>query len=480
MIKKSIHKEIILIASLLFIGITLFLEMLCNSFNARSIIYLLSCFILFFDVIVMYNLYKCEGTILKITLLFCVMFILYMYGQVILNIFNLTADGSLLSNKFSAEEIVHGLVIVNIFFAVFLMGIVTAKKRVKKDLDYVEFEDKKLVTTGVIVLICSAPFELYVNISKLYFTFSYGYASLYQDIALQSISSGYKILSYFFLPGCFYILFGSKRKSKGEKIASILVLLHAATEMLIGYRASAIIPVIIILYCLHVKASFSKSAAINRKTKKTIIKSCLLASLVVVFIFPMVRATRNSGGLTLTSILTAFSVENFRELFTTVNDMGKSLQTVIFTIRLVPTEYPYRYGVSYLMNLTQIIPNFFWTRHPAEVYGSLGKWLTRIVDPAFYQYGGSLGFSCVAESYINFGYVGITVFPFIFGRILQTVEEKIDASAKPVNYASLCIVSVYLMSYARGEFSDVVRGFFWYMLIPYVTYKYFIKRGERN
>lgn len=479
MVVKLGYKRVVFLLSLFFILIILPFGFLADISVTQEILYLMCVITLIFDVLVMFCLFKTHGTILKITILFSAMFILFMHGQVILYVFGLTTDGFLLSNKFTPLEIIFGLMVVNIFWAVFLMAITSTKTyvRLHNKKGNFEFEDNRLVKAGIIVMLCSLPFELYVNISKLFFAFSYGYASLYQDVALESISSGYKILSYFYLPGCFYILFGSKRGSKGEKLAWGLILIHAIIEMMIGYRASAMIPIIIILYSLHVKISFSESRKQNRKTKKIIIRSCIIAMIVVVFVFPIVRLTRNSGGITMEAFLQAFSFESYRGLFTTINDMGKSLQTVIYTCILIPEQYSYRYGVTYLMNLTQIIPNFFWTRHPAEVYGSLGKWLTKIVDPSFYQFGGALGFSCVAEAYINFGYIGIVVFPFIFGKILQTVENRIDSSAKPVNYASFCIVSVYLMSYARGEFTDLVRGFFWYMMIPYIFYKYFVKRG---
>ena len=61
--------------------------------------------------------------------------------------------------------------------------------------------------------------------------------------------------------------------------------------------------------------------------------------------------------------------------------------------------------------------------HPAEAYGSLGRWLTKIVDYSFWKYGGALGYSCVAEAYINFGYFGILGFAFLLGRVLERTED---------------------------------------------------------
>lgn len=158
--------------------------------------------------------------------------------------------------------------------------------------------------------------------------------------------------------------------------------------------------------------------------------------------------------------------------------MGKSLQTVIYTQDLVPKQYSYRYGITYLYNLSEAVPNLFWDRHPAEVYGSLGRWLTKIVDYSFYEFGGALGYSCVAESYINFGWVGVIVIAFILGMVIQKVENKVENSNVASVHASWVILANYLLMYPRGELSTMVRGFFWYMLIPFIFVK-IIKTGGR-
>lgn len=223
----------------------------------------------------------------------------------------------------------------------------------------------------------------------------------------------------------------------------------------------AITPILLIVYGLTVKSG----GQMKKGNKKKIILLCAVMLFLIIVIFPLMRATRNSGGISELSFDEIFSAEN-NELFATVSDMGKSLQTVIYTQKYVPSQYPYRYGYTYLMNLTEAIPNFFWSRHPAEVYGSLGKWITKIVDYDFYKFGGSIGYSCVAEAYINFGNIGVVVFAFVLGAVLQSVENKVENSGNAAYFASWTIVANYLLMYPRGELSTIVRGFFWYMLLP--------------
>lgn len=412
------------------------------------------------------GLKKWLGSLLKITVVFVIMFCLYMFGQLLLMSINCLST-PFLDGKFSYTECIDSIMDVHTYLAFFLLGL-TFAKTYRGHLEYVP--DKKGVKVGYWVLVLSLPFYILVVGEKLMFVILYGYASLYQDVSLDAIPSGYKILSYFFMSGVFFLFFSSERKSRDEKIGITLLIIHCALSLAMGYRAQTMTPILLLLYGLQVKRmNFER-----RKTGlgKGMLFMMAICAFLVLFIFPAVRESRNEGGL---STMSADEIFTNNAIFETVHDMGKSLQTHVYTKQLVPEKYPYRYGYTYLMNLTTAMPNLFWSRHPAEVYGSLGKWLTKIVNYDFYAFGGALGYSCVAEAYINFGYIGIILIAFIFGFTLLSVENKVEYYNSPIMYASLCIVSMYLVSYSRGEFADLVRGFFWYMLIPRLMYKYIRK-----
>lgn len=428
----------------------------------------------------MLNMCKAKKGAFHISIFFALMLFLFLQGQVLLNAFNLTTDG-LLSNKFSNTDLIKGILQIHFFIAIFIIAVSLNRKECKRatgvECEKLIGNDRTALRVGYVIALCALPFELYVSITKLNFALTNGYASLYQELALNSIPSSAKILSYFFMPGCFYIFFSSKSGSFHEKLSVVMISTYMIIQLLTGYRAMAIIPMLLIIYGLSEKSKFLQIKN-NKKMKRRIRLLCILTLLIIIVVFPAVRATRNSGGISNLTFTEIFSVEN-NEIFSTINDMGKSMQTVIYTQKLVPTDYPFRYGVSYLMNLTEIIPNFFWTRHPAEVYGSLGRWLTKIVDPSFYEFGGALGYSCVAEAYINFSWIGIIAVAFLLGVIITKVENCVENNSYAVSYASWVIVANYLLMYPRGELSTIVRGFFWYMLIPLIFTK-LIRGNSRN
>lgn len=476
---QTIDKNLSLILiSMVWLFISVIISALVHETNAESFLRFICLETLVFFILIINNFRRAKKTVFSIVTLFILMMFLFLEGQVLLEVFHLNEYG-ILSGKFTTYELIRGILKVHIFIAVFTLACSFFRTEntpsLKTEAERTLGNDRIAMQVGYIITACAAPFEMYVNLKKIQFVRTDGYASLYQEAALSSIPSGIKILSYFFLPGCFYIFYSSKNKSVHEYISLILIGLHCFIEILIGYRSMAITPILLVVYGLTVKSG----GQMKKGNKKKIILLCAVMLFLIIIIFPLMRATRNSGGISELSFDEIFSAEN-NELFATVSDMGKSLQTVIYTQKYVPSQYPYRYGYTYLMNLTEAIPNFFWSRHPAEVYGSLGKWITKIVDYDFYKFGGSIGYSCVAEAYINFGNIGIVVFAFVLGAVLQSVENKVEVSGNAVYFASWTIVANYLLMYPRGELSNIVRGFFWYMLLPLLFTKIYKGKSEKS
>ncbi|KGN70210.1 O-antigen polysaccharide polymerase Wzy [Porphyromonas sp. COT-239 OH1446] len=440
---------------------------LVGSFTPISpeLVYLISLESAIFMPLIIFSLTQWLKGFFRIVIIFLLLFFLYMQGQLFLNAIGALST-PLLMGKFSLDQVMDAVMDVHLYLSFFLFGLTLPKQDTRTQEKYVS--DQHAVQVGYWILLLSFPFYLYVNATKLFFVFTYGYASLYQEVALNAIPSGLKILSYFYLPGAFYVLFGAENRSKHEKIALFLILAHCLVQLFMGYRSATITPVLLIFYAVTVKKSSYRVRTLKKKWLFYIGGG--LAALVIFFIFPAMRKTRNDGGIATASAKEIFTSDQSNS-FETVYDMGKSLQTVVYTKELVPKEYPFRYGVTYIMNLTSVFPNLFWDKHPAETYGTLGRWITKIVDRNFYDFGGALGYSCVAESYINFGYFGLILIPLVFGYILQRAENRALALNSPITYASLAIICIYLSMYPRGEFADLVRGIFWYMFIPRYIYK---------
>jgi len=81
--------------------------------------------------------------------------------------------------------------------------------------------------------------------------------------------------------------------------------------------------------------------------------------------------------------------------------------------------------------------------------------------------GGGLGFSFIAEAYLNFGAFGGPVLLGFTGFALAWLFLKADGD-DPAKHAFAASFLAFLFVFARGESAIVVRGLVWYAVIPYL------------
>ena len=159
-----------------------------------------------------------------------------------------------------------------------------------------------------------------------------------------------------------------------------------------------------------------------------------------------------------------------------INEMGNTMRAVIFTRQLVPNDYDFQWGTTYLYSIFSVFPNLFWDIHPSQSH-HLGAWLTKIVAPEYYKIGGGLGYSFIAEAYINFGWIGVTFLNILFGYLYAMFclwAQKQNDIAKIATVA--CFLIIFPM-FARGESLTIMRPLIWYSFIPYLTVRVLGKKG---
>ena len=109
-------------------------------------------------------------------------------------------------------------------------------------------------------------------------------------------------------------------------------------------------------------------------------------------------------------------------------ELGGTLGVLADALIVVPNKTSYLFGRSYFIAAQQAVPNIGLHRNESERASSRGRvlldreaifdlspadWLTYYVDPWKFRVGQGVGFSGIAEPYINFGYVGV-----LFGFVL--------------------------------------------------------------
>jgi hypothetical protein len=184
-------------------------------------------------------------------------------------------------------------------------------------------------------------------------------------------------------------------------------------------------------------------------------------------VFPFVRATR---GLTAAERATTSLSEAVDGPFfvASVEEMGSSIESVAYTVELVPSYRTYDLGVGFAYALFTVVPSLFWSRHPSTARGTPSMWLTQTVDPYTADEGGNLGFSFVADAYLNFGAPGVPLFALLMGFAIGRLSRWAEGSA--ARLATVATFIPYLLFSARAEMDILPRPLVWYAFCPYALY----------
>lgn len=285
-----------------------------------------------------------------------------------------------------------------------------------------------------------------------------GYFGLYERTAKIGAENMNQLLAAFLIPAMFFVLVGSGKRRFGLIFSGIVILVYVAIQFFLGTRGVASMPLVAYAWLWH--------RAI-RPLPKTLL--LVLALVLLIVVFPIIKETRNISGeqrLSLDELSqTFFSIEN--PVITSLSEMGASLQTIAWTIALIPTQRPYDMGVSYLYASSTILPNLFWDVHPAVKRELPGTWLIWTIDPFIASRGGGIGYSFLAEAYFNFGWFGVIalgVFGFFYVRLMFAWTMK---SNDPLKMASMASFLSFVLFFVRQDSTHLFRSFVWYTLIPY-------------
>ena len=145
-----------------------------------------------------------------------------------------------------------------------------------------------------------------------------------------------------------------------------------------------------------------------------------------------------------------------------------SVSTVAYTVELVPRYRPYDDGVGYAYALLTVVPSLFWDRHPSVARGVPSAWLIETIDPYTAAQGGSIGYSFVADAFLNFGALGVPLFSLLLGwgmvRFWRWADGRVGRLAVVATFVP------HLLFSARAEIDVLPRPLVWYGFVPYALY----------
>jgi oligosaccharide repeat unit polymerase len=146
-------------------------------------------------------------------------------------------------------------------------------------------------------------------------------------------------------------------------------------------------------------------------------------------------------------------------------EVGGAIRPLTETIDLVGPG-SYRHGKTYLITMRGIVPNLAlrWEAAATESIDDLppNHWVTAIVDPWARQNHEGIGFSGVAEPYMNFGLAGVLIYFSFLAFFLVRLEQLSIRSSYAL--ASWALIVGPLLWTTRNDFTDFFRPAVWGLL----------------
>jgi hypothetical protein len=211
--------------------------------------------------------------------------------------------------------------------------------------------------------------------------------------------------------------------------------------LFLGFRGYALVPAITILAVLHKR---------GLRLPRPIYWAGVALLLAVI---PLVRTAR-AVRLAERSLTVSVAVQ---APLLALEEMGGSLRALVHTIQFLDTEPP-RWGRTYWQALKSAAPNVALQWQGAEYLAveqlPPSHWLSAQAEPGAYRAHGGLGFSAVAEPYMNFGAPGVAGYFFLLALSL-VAAYRFDAS-RPTRLAVWAVVLGPLLWTVRNDF----HGFF--------------------
>ena len=147
-------------------------------------------------------------------------------------------------------------------------------------------------------------------------------------------------------------------------------------------------------------------------------------------------------------------------------------------MNLVPSSYPFRYGMSYLVSLISWVPSFFFSGiHPVTKWGELSSWLQTALGMSY-----GPGYTMVAEAYLNygeFGYIAMFVEGMIVASVIARVSRKhTEADLLGATYQIMVIMTI-MNALVRSSVSFALRQTVLVILPLYILIRVSMKRNAK-
>ena len=386
------------------------------------------------------------------------------FGQVIVLAMGLTTESPLIISTFKADLL--GKAVLYSTFCFYILSIIAlfySNKTSYKNFS-IRISDpvfKRSMNVVGIFFSCISGYAYFSQrVFDLFTSLRYGYAAIYQDSFVNSGNGSYSAivsLKMLFVPSVFILLIANKDNVIIRNILYTILLISISISFMTGGRGEAL-ALIIGLFWIY-------SNEISKIDLKRLIAISGIG-VVLIKLITIIAKFRISADRSLDGFL-AIAAQKTSEGFVTsiLREFGFNIFSVYQTMILVPSTQDYSNGYSYFASVMSIVPRVVFGGYSFAQDAGLSGWLMKTLH---LNYGP--GYSIVAESYYNFGWLGIIPIALL-GIILAKmfINKNIDQDQKSLRNGFIAIILYSNLFIARDTSLFVLRKYIYAVLLPYVA-----------
>jgi oligosaccharide repeat unit polymerase len=415
--------------------------------------------------------WRVNGTLFDPYGMFMSSLFLFNAGQAPLELFGLNERG-ILNGKFDDGTVVATLYMALLGFNFAHLGALLALRRQKppRKSRWTIVDGQALRTVGWLLLAISIAPSAYLIWNAVNTVMSGGYRAVYERDVPIGVSAAPQVIAMFIVPAALLLLAGADGRRREKVVSAAVIGLHTIGQLFLGYRSTAIMPACAFLWLWH--------------RSEWRIKTRWLAFaivLVMMVVIPISREMRGLAGPDRTRLGTFISIYRSIDnpIVSSISEMGTSMTTIAYTYDLVPATRSFDYGVGYAYAALTIVPNLFWAVHPTIAHGTASDWLVWAVDPYGAMRQAGLGYSCIAEVYLNFGWVGVPVVMCLVGFGVAAFAN-LGSDGHRARLALVAVFTAFALRFPRDETASLVRIFVWYSWMPLAAATFMARLGARQ
>jgi oligosaccharide repeat unit polymerase len=205
-------------------------------------------------------------------------------------------------------------------------------------------------------------------------------------------------------------------------------------------------------------------------------KRIMILFFIVISSFAFMTSLRKGNGYNLEQNLESSILSIFDPLV--ANNGGIDISKTGHIIKYVDSKDSFKYGSSYIWIIQSFVPRSLWSTKPANIDTEVGF---KIYDANSYGTG-AVPPGLIAESYWNFGYIGIVFVSLFCGMFLKKLTNYFNGKINNIDTLLIyvvCIMPIGLSLYGSSVSSTIV-GILYYIIPFLIVFKFVNKQQKTN